>query len=105
MSSLFIFVRAAAPRRSSSTPAAVRLLDLRKEFHSKKKGNVVAVDNLSLSLREGQITAILGANGAGKTTMLSMLTGLLEPTSGDAILYNLSIRKDIEQIRTLLGVW
>ena len=49
---------------------------------SKKFGPIVAVDNLSISLRKSSITALLGGNGAGKTTTLSMLLGLLLPSSG-----------------------
>ena len=55
---------------------------LKAENLTKKFSSVVAVDNLSFGLDEGKITALLGGNGAGKTTTLSMLLGLLEPTSG-----------------------
>src|SRR5438552_2140948 len=49
---------------------------------SKKFKNVTAVDNVSFAIQGGQITALLGGNGAGKTTTISMLLGLLMPTSG-----------------------
>jgi len=55
----------------------VNLSTLRKEYSGK-----VAVEGLSLKLYEGQITALLGHNGAGKTSTISMLTGLFPPTSG-----------------------
>ena len=55
---------------------------LRREF-----GSHVAVDDVSLTLEEGEIYALLGHNGAGKTTTISMLTGLLERTGGDATIY------------------
>jgi len=48
----------------------------------KKFGSTIAVDNISFNVEEGSITALLGGNGAGKTTIISMLMGLLIPTSG-----------------------
>lgn len=54
-------------------------------------GKFKAVDNLSLSIREGEIFTILGHNGAGKTTAIYMLTGVLKPTSGNAEMYGNSI--------------
>lgn len=50
---------------------------------TKKFGNFTAVDNISISIKEGEITAIVGENGAGKTTLMNMLYGLLQPTSGE----------------------
>jgi ATP-binding cassette subfamily A (ABC1) protein 3 len=52
----------------------------------------------------GQIFALLGHNGAGKTTTLSMLTGLLEPTSGSAKVFGIDIFNDMDKIRKILGV-
>jgi ABC-type multidrug transport system ATPase subunit len=49
------------------------------------------VAGINLDIYEGQITALLGHNGAGKTTLISMLTGLISPTSGTASIYNLVI--------------
>ena len=59
--------------------AAVELHRLTKRF-----GNIIAVDDVTLELSEGTITGLLGPNGAGKTTTLRMLLGLIEPTSGRA---------------------
>lgn len=50
-------------------------------------GDVVAVDNLSFSLRRGAVTGFFGPNGAGKTTTLRMLLGLAEPTAGEALIF------------------
>ena len=66
-------------------------------------GTVKAVNNLSLNLYEGQITAFLGHNGAGKTTTMSVLTGMHEPTSGTAYINGLNIHKDLDEIRKSLG--
>lgn len=54
---------------------------------TKKFGDQIAVKNLKMSIKQGEIFTILGHNGAGKTTAIYMLTGVLSPTSGDAIIY------------------
>ena len=60
-----------------ASDAVIDVAGLTKRFDS-----VVAVDDVSFMIRRGQITALLGGNGAGKTTTISMLLGLLIPTSG-----------------------
>ncbi|NWJ10124.1 ABCA1 protein, partial [Crypturellus undulatus] len=62
-----------------------------------------AVDGLSLDFYEGQITSFLGHNGAGKTTTMSILTGLLPPTSGTAYIQGWDIRSDMDSIRRTMG--
>jgi ABC-2 type transport system ATP-binding protein len=54
---------------------------------SKRYGALVAVDELTFSLRPGTVTGFLGPNGAGKTTTLRMLLGLAEPTAGEALVF------------------
>uniref|UniRef100_A0A672SEM8 Retinal-specific ATP-binding cassette transporter-like n=1 Tax=Sinocyclocheilus grahami TaxID=75366 RepID=A0A672SEM8_SINGR len=63
-----------------------------------------AVDGLSITFYEGQITAFLGHNGAGKTTTMSILTGMFPPTSGTAYIYGKDIRTDMDAIRKSLGM-
>ena len=63
---------------------------LMKEL-TKKYGNMVAVNNLDLTIEQGELFALLGVNGAGKTTTIKMLSCLIKPTSGDAFLLGDSI--------------
>nr|XP_057916447.1 retinal-specific phospholipid-transporting ATPase ABCA4a [Doryrhamphus excisus] len=63
-----------------------------------------AVNGLTLSFFENQITAFLGHNGAGKTTTMSILTGMFPPTSGTATIYGKDIRTDMDAIRLSLGM-
>ncbi|GMF24988.1 unnamed protein product [Phytophthora fragariaefolia] len=81
---------------------AVIIAGLRKEF-SVPGGKKVAVHGLDLKLYEGQITCLLGHNGAGKTTVMSILTGVTPPTSGNAWIRGRSVIKDLEKIRQTLG--
>ncbi|KAI4381515.1 hypothetical protein MLD38_007580 [Melastoma candidum] len=68
------------------------------------KGNCCAVNSLSLTLFENQILSLLGHNGAGKSTTISMLVGLLRPTSGDAFVFGKSIKTCMDKIQKILGV-
>ncbi|KAJ0391642.1 hypothetical protein ATCC90586_011398 [Pythium insidiosum] len=90
------------------TSSSLQLHALTKVFPGRRSDGDAqskrAVDALSLTLYSGQITALLGHNGAGKTTTISMLTGLLEPSSGDATLHGLSLRRDMDALRRLMGV-
>jgi ATP-binding cassette subfamily A (ABC1) protein 3 len=81
----------------------VEIKDLVKEFNT-NTGKKVAVDGLNLNMYSGQITALLGHNGAGKTTAISMLTGLTPPSAGTATIEGLDISTDMAAIRKNLGV-
>ena len=65
---------------------------------------ITAVDDLNLSVREGELFALLGVNGAGKTTTVKMLCTLTEPTSGDALLLGKSILHDSEEVKKRIAV-
>ena len=71
---------------------------------TKKYRDVLAVDNLSLSIEEGELFSLLGVNGAGKTTTIKMLSCLTEPTSGDAYLMGKSICKDTTDVKSIIAV-
>lgn len=81
----------------------VSIRNLRKEFHT-GDGLRVAVDDLSLDFYEDQIHSYLGHNGSGKSTTIGMLTGLITPTKGDAVINGYSINSNLSQVRRSLGV-
>jgi len=70
----------------------------------KKYGHLVAVNNVSLSIHEGEIFGIIGPNGAGKTTTVECISGLRERDSGSISVYGLSPRKDRNKMREFVGV-
>ncbi len=65
--------------------------------------DLVAVKNLNITVEAGTVFGLLGPNGAGKSTAIKMLTTLLPPTAGDAIIAGLSITRHAAQIRRLIG--
>src|SRR5512137_1031810 len=69
----------------------------------KKFGRFVANDNLNFDVYEGEIFGFLGANGAGKTTALRILSGLSEPTSGEVIVAGFDARRESEKIKKNIG--
>ncbi len=81
----------------------VEITNLYKEYNT-ATGVKVAVDGLNLTMYSGQITALLGHNGAGKTTTIAMLTGLVPPDRGTAMIENCDISTDMDDIRRNLGV-
>uniref|UniRef100_A0A8D1N4T6 ABC transporter domain-containing protein n=1 Tax=Sus scrofa TaxID=9823 RepID=A0A8D1N4T6_PIG len=82
----------------TSLVAGIRIKHLYKKF-----GDKVAINNMSLNLYKGQITILLGQNGAGKTTVLSILTGCYRPTRGEVCIYGYDISKNIREIRENMG--
>ena len=78
---------------------AIDIQNLTKRFGAK-----TAVDSLSLAIEEGELYALLGVNGAGKTTTIRMLTGLLPPDGGDALLLGKSILREAPQAKRFLAV-
>ena len=77
---------------------------IRTENLTKRYKDVVAVDNLCLSVRRGELLSLLGVNGAGKTTTIKMLSGLTKPTSGDAFLSGQSVCRETAAVKSLIGV-
>jgi len=78
---------------------AIRTKNLTKKFNG-----FTAVDNLSFDIKKGELFGILGPNGAGKSTTIYMLTTLLKPTSGTAIVDNRDILKEPDKVREGIGI-
>jgi ABC-2 type transport system ATP-binding protein len=78
---------------------AIEVQNLHKAF-----GELKAVQGISFDVQEGEIFSLLGPNGAGKTTSISMLSCLLRPDEGDALVMGHSIRKDPMGVKACLGV-
>lgn len=78
---------------------AIKVSNLTKQFK-----NVLAVNNISFNVKEGEIFGVLGLNGAGKTTTIKMMSGLTRPTSGNIKIFDYDIYKDINKIKSIIGV-
>jgi ABC-2 type transport system ATP-binding protein len=81
------------------TDTAILAEDLRKTF-----GEVVAVDRISLAVPRGSVLGLLGVNGAGKTTMVRMLTTVLEPTSGRGTVNGFDVHEHPQAVRRSIGL-
>jgi ABC-2 type transport system ATP-binding protein len=78
---------------------AIEVKNLNKSF-----GDLLAVDEATFHAEMGEVLGLLGPNGAGKSTTISMLSGLLEPTSGEAFIMGHSVTKEAEAAKACLGV-
>ena len=77
---------------------------IRIEALTKKYKDVIAVDQLSMTIEKGELISLLGVNGAGKTTTIKMLSCLTRPTSGDAYLLGKSIIQDEIDVKKIIAV-
>lgn len=98
MSSTLGTERATVPTGGDS-PAAVVVDGLRKTY-----GDIVAIDDVSFAVAEGEIFGILGPNGAGKTTTVECVIGLRTPDSGTIRVMGLDPRKDLDALHAIVGV-
>jgi ABC-2 type transport system ATP-binding protein len=90
---------AGAPVRARNvSELAIRSCGLTRRF-----GELVAVDNVSLSVLPGEIFGLIGSNGAGKSTLIKMLTTLLPPSSGGARVAGFDIKSQAAQVRRMIG--
>ncbi len=71
---------------------------------TKKFGDFIAVDNMTLNIGEGEIFGFLGANGAGKSTTINMIASLLRPTKGEIVLLGKNIVKDSKFAKMNTGI-
>ncbi|WP_337175900.1 ribosome-associated ATPase/putative transporter RbbA [Paludisphaera sp.] len=86
------------PRREVEGPPAIVARDLTKKF-----GDFTAVNRVSFTIPRGEIFGFLGSNGCGKSTTMKMLTGLLPPTSGEALLFGEKVEAGGMEIRKRVG--
>ncbi len=77
---------------------AIEVRDLTKRF-----GDFVAVNHVSFEVKQGEVFGFLGANGAGKSTTIRMLCGLLEPSSGTAVVDGVDVGRDPEGVKRRIG--
>ena len=77
---------------------AVELNGLTKRF-----GDFVAVNNLNMRIRPGEVYGFLGANGSGKSTTIRMITGVLEPTSGSGSVLGSNIVTEVAKVKPQIG--
>lgn len=78
---------------------AIKTMNLTKKYK-----DITAVDELNLQVRQGELFSLLGVNGAGKTTVIKMLSCLIQPTSGDAYLNGKSICSDTMAVKAIIAV-
>jgi ABC-2 type transport system ATP-binding protein len=83
----------------NTTNKAIQVQELHKDF-----GETYAVKGVTFEAQQGEILSLLGPNGAGKSTTISMLSCLLRPTKGDALVMGHSITKAPQQVKEVLGV-
>lgn len=86
--------------KQKDTQYGVVINDLRKTYKTGK----VALNGLNMKLQKDQITVLLGHNGAGKSTTMSILTGIIQPSSGTAIINGFDILTEIENVRRSFGL-
>lgn len=84
--------------------AGIVVNGLRKIFKGLMNSTVLAVDSVNFKAYKGQITALLGHNGAGKTTTMNMLTGMISPSYGSALIDGSDIKTEMNLIRKSLGL-
>ncbi len=77
---------------------SIEVNNLTKHF-----GKFTAVDNISFNVKEGEVFGFLGANGAGKSTAIRMLCGILSPTSGDALVGGYSVMNEPDKVKKVIG--
>ncbi len=83
---------------STTENAVIEICELTKKYGSKK-----AVDNISLSVKRGEVLGFLGPNGAGKSTTMNILTGYISATSGKALVDGTDVLEDPKTVKTKIG--
>ncbi len=81
----------------------LKTMIIQAEVLTKKYGNLVAVDNVSMTVDEGELVGVIGPDGAGKTTFLRMLAGALEPTGGKIIVNGKTFADNRRELKEEIG--
>jgi NitT/TauT family transport system ATP-binding protein len=85
--------------------ALIRFDDVSKVFRrANGRGDLLAVEHLSLEVAQGEIVAVLGKTGCGKSTMFNLIAGLIEPTSGAVSVSGHDPFRDFERFRGKIGI-
>ena len=87
----------------TKTMVAVEIKKVTKYFPNQKK-KVIALDNISLSIKEGEIFGLLGPNGAGKTTLINILAGLVTYDEGSIRIFDKDFKKNLKEIQRIINV-
>src|SRR5512143_2980712 len=85
--------------RSRTMPAILEVDQLVKKY-----GDVTVVKGISFAVEQGEVFGLLGPNGAGKTQTISMLTGVIPPTSGTACIGGIDILRNPQQVKAFTGL-
>ncbi len=80
------------------------LYAIETEGITKKFDDITAVNNVSISVKPGELFGLLGPNGAGKTTLINMLSTMIEPTGGSARVWDFDVKKDASHVRQNIGM-
>lgn len=81
----------------------IEIENLTKIFKKGEKKEVIAVNNASFTVNDGEVFGLLGPNGAGKTTTLRMISTILKPTSGTAMIEGYNVTKEPDKVRKSVG--
>jgi len=87
----------------STASSMILAENLTRVFEAGKPGQVTAVDHLNLEIPEGEIFGLVGPDGAGKTTTMRLLTGLMNPTEGRAVVAGQDVSKNIDAVKDQIG--
>jgi ABC-2 type transport system ATP-binding protein len=87
------------PEKPAADGIAVRTVNL-----SRRYGSLLAVDDVNLEIRRGELFGLLGPNGAGKSTLFNILSTQLKPSSGQAFVQGLSVTRDVRRVKQVIGI-
>lgn len=82
----------------------IEVKNLTKKFKAPDKGELIAVNDVSLNVKAGEVFGLLGPNGAGKTTTLEIIEGIQEPTSGETFIRGLNTHRELSKVKEYIGV-